>query len=998
MNSDIRIVQELVSTYQKNRDYMIAPGNKYNETSCRNEYIDPLLEAFGWDVHNKQGRNPQLREVIAEYSLSRRDRPDYSLTLNGSPRLFVEAKKPSVDILTDISPALQARKYGWNAGHKIVVLTNFENLIIYDTTVVPKDGDSPSIARYRIYNYTKYVSKFDEIAALISHNAVYSGDFDRFFDAEFSGNGHATESVDEYFLRQINEWRVSLANSLYSMGGDYCDLNILNDCVQEFINQIVFLRICEDRNLPLYHSLKENISDIDTLYTELDRMFREADDRYNSGLFSGKYIIFDLNDEVIADMIRRLYYPESPYLFNIISPGILGRMYEMFLTEELVLSDGSIILSPRRDCRNRSVVTTPEEIVRYMVDHTLTPLCDGKTPKQILDLHIADISCGSGIFLEEAFSWLQDYCVNWYLTNQKTYHLESIPGGRYKLPLSEKRELLTHCIYGIDIDIHAVEVARFSLLIKLIEDENTPSVSTSRKILPDLTGNIFYGNALVDNSFIAHEGISGSESTDIVPFDWEDTGVSRFDAIIGNPPYVSTSDMHNLLPSTEVDQIYKKEYKSAYKQFDKYFLFIERAISKVKKDGIICYIVPNKYIRNGSGARLRDIISSQKILSGIDDFGDAQLFSGKTTYSSILLLRNSKQDSFIYRTLTSIDELWRNDGSNSISIPESSIGSAPWPLTTNIDFMQFLNVLQGRSQNIEDFVNIFNGIQTSAERPKPVYWFSRSEISSEDDLSFTIERDSKSYVIEKAILRPYFKPVSKDEKGLDSYSILTTDKYIIFPYDDAGRLIPLNTMENTYPGAYTYLKDHYDILVPKSVSPHGTRKVPGATPDTWYQYGRSQALSAFTNTPKLIVGILSQNPMYIYDDKDMLIASGGTAGYCAITRKESSKYRLEYIQAWLTNPHTEKIIAMYGSDFENGFISRGTAVLKKLPFIPLDLNDNTQKKIYNDVVTYSQEIYTINDSLCGTLSKSSRANLMRRKDFLRKSITQLIDQVYEMRY
>ena len=93
-------------------------------------------------------------------------------------------------------------------------------------------------------------------------------------------------------------------------------------------------------------------------------------------------------------------------------------------------------------------------------------------------------------------------------------------------------------------------------------------------------------------------------------------------------------------------------------------------------------------------------------------------------------------------------------------------------------------------------------------------------------------------------------------------------------------------MQSSYPGTYAYLLAHYDRLVPKCVSRDGTRDVPNATADTWYQYGRTQALTAFINTPKLIVGVLSKEPMYAMDTNDILIASGGTAGYCAVSKKD----------------------------------------------------------------------------------------------------------------
>lgn len=65
-----------------------------------------------------------------------------------------------------------------------------------------------------------------------------------------------------------------------------------------------------------------------------------------------------------------------------------------------------------------------------------------------------------------------------------------------------------------------------------------------------------------------------------------------------------------------------------------------------------------------------------------------------------------------------------------------------------------------------------------------------------------------------------------------------------------------------------------------------------------------------------------------------------------------AKYDLFYIQAWLNNPYTEKIISIMGSDFEGGFIARGTYLLKKLPFIDLDFSSPSQKELYDSVVSF----------------------------------------------
>ena len=990
-------VKALAGRFEAHLAYYKNPQNNYNEHSCRIEFIDPFLKLLGWDVANEKGLAPQYREVIAENYSTKTDRPDYTMTLRGVPRFFVEAKKPSVDITHDKDPAFQTRKYGWNANHRVAVLTNFEYLAIYETCYVPSEDDGCAVARYHLYHYSEYADKYDEIAALISRDAVYSGAFDKYLDEHFPSSGGDRQQVDDLFLSQINSWRVALSNELYERGDPYDSLETLNDVVQEFINQIVFVRICEDKNLPLYHNLKETIADPQQLQAKLEELFRAADKRYNSGLFSGDNIIFDLSSEVISNIIEGLYYPQSPYLFNIIEPNLLGKIYEVFLTEQLIiLPDGKIGLGKKKDFANRSVVTTPTEIVRYMVDKTLSEVCEGKTPSDILNLHVADIACGSGIYLEESFGFLQEYCVQQYLNSGHAEHLIEIGNGRFKLPLEEKKAILCSCIYGIDIDVHAVEVAKFSLLIKLIENETAPSVADVTPILPDLSGNIFFGNSLVSPEDLSGRHVPLEEELAIAPFDWNSINNGEpFDVIIGNPPYVSTEGMHNLLPDTEFD-VYKKRYKSSHKQFDKYFIFVEQALRKIAENGYVCFIVPNKFFKVGAGEKLRDLIAHERLLVSLDDFGDAQLFEDKTIYSSILLLQRAKHDNFCYSSIDSASALWAGEEVRSIDLSSATLNKLPWRLTTDMDFLAMLQRIDSVAVPLTAHAEIFNGIQTSAERPTPIYWFSSSEIIDESKETVTILRDNMQFAIEKDLLRPFFKPTEQTEKGLNSYSILWTDKRIIFPYDSMGRLIPIEVMRKRYPGTLAYLEHYYDRLVPKCVSPDGIRDVPNATADTWYQYGRTQALTAFINTPKLIVGVLSKDPMYVLDTHDILIASGGTAGYCAVSKKDDSPYSLEYLQAWLSSPITERILEIVGSDFEGGFTARGTFVLSTLPFVELDFSNPVQKGIYDRVVEASQRIYAINNSLTRRPAKRVAIQLVSQKEALISEIRGLIERVYHL--
>lgn len=989
-------IQKLVDKFSKDLEYY-KNESLYNEHNCRTEFIDPFLKILGWDISNEQGKPPQFREVITENYLVDTGRPDYSMTLNGIIKFHTEAKKPSVKIEYDKLSALQTRRYGWSSNLRISILTNFEYLIIYDTTVPPENKDNADVACIKKYHYSEYVEKIDEIIKFISKNSVYDGKFDRYLDQRSIGIAEKglQLSVDEYFLKTINQWRLRLANHLYS--NENYSIEVMNDYIQEFINRIIFIRICEDRNLPLYKNLKDILDNGNDAIKELDKIFKEADKKYNSGLFNSKGISFDLNNEIIRDIIKVLYYPQSPYKFDLIKPNILGEIYELFLAEHLVIRNNQVILESKDENLHRDIVTTPLEIVKYMVERTCSESCGNKTPQQILEMSFADISCGSGIYLIETYDWLMRYVTNWYIDNDKTYLIKGI-NGEYQLKFEYKKEILERCIYGVDIDIHAVEVAKFNLLLKLLEGETEPMLIGLTKILPMLDKNILHGNSLIDFKNINYNRLSDLDKEEIIPFNWDKINNGKlFDVIIGNPPYVTTEDIKNLVNKKEI-KVYKDKYETSKGQYDKYFLFIERALHKIKPSGYISYIVPNKFIKIKSADALRKLLSENKYVKECIDFGSVQIFkkSNKTVYSSILLLQKQSIKEFKYIEVDNLHKWYSNTDKNELMISTDILGSLPWALTTNMDDMKLINQMYKNTVQLSEEVELFNGIQTSAERP-PVYWFSENEIIGETEKLFKIEKFNNKFLIEKSILKKYFKPILKSEKNLGSYDIYSTNKYIIFPYDQNGELYDLDIMKFKFPNTLKYLEFNYDILKPKQVDSSGTRDVPLAKKDTWYQYGRDQALTAFNSRKKLIVGILSKKAMYLYDESDLVIASGGTAGYCAISKKVDSKYELEYIQAYLTHPYTEKLLSIIGSDFEGGFYSRGTSILERIPFKILDFNDDNHISIYTNIVKQTRRIYQINDCLSDQrITRSKKTVLIDEKDYLIKNIEQLITKIYEL--
>ena len=383
-------LSELIKQFEEN--YSHYKDSKYNESACRLEFIDKLLICFGWDVNNSQGKNPKLREVIVENYSKETGKPDYSMTLNGITKYFVEAKKPSINIVKDRMSIFQARSYGWSAKHPITILTNFEYLLIYDTTVKPDHDDNLNEALLYKYKFSEYLKHYDVIYNVISRKIVYSGDFSEMFKKE-AGN---KQQIDDVFLTEINNWRLDLGIFLYNKG---FNIEKINEVIQKFINQIIFIRICEDRNLSVYKKLSE-INNENEVVLELTILLKKADKKYNSGLFDGECLAMDLNNEIINKIIQALYFPKSPYSFSVIESNILGQIYEMYLLKELIINEnGQIILKEKKQNLNRSIVTTPIEIVSYMVNKSLKIKLKNCSPEEIKKYKFADIACGEDVII-----------------------------------------------------------------------------------------------------------------------------------------------------------------------------------------------------------------------------------------------------------------------------------------------------------------------------------------------------------------------------------------------------------------------------------------------------------------------------------------------------------------------------------------------------------------------------------------------------------------------
>ena len=974
-------INKLILKYDSDRKYYLT--NKYNETLLRSDFLDPYFELLGWDIKNNAGKPTNEREVILEEALKENasehsKKPDYTFRLFSERKFFLEAKKPCVAIESNNDSAKQVRRYGFTAKLKISVLSNFEYLIIYDTSVKVDKDDTFQKALIKKYHYTEYESKFEEIKKLLGKDVVYSGAFEtEWKEIETKINQY---SIDNLFLNQINEWRKALGAEIHKHEPKI-DEQELNDVVQSYLNRVLFLRVCEDRNLEEYQTLLKFANAND--FKALIKKFEQADKYYNSGLFDQllKDKLVENVSSIFWTIIKQLYYPESPYSFSVFSSDILGSIYEIFLSEKLEIQNKTIALVKKPENIDRDIITTPTFIISDILRNTVLIKCQGKTDKEILKLNFADISCGSGAFLLELFQLLADILIDYFLKNDKSELIQTNL-DTYKLPFKIKRELLLNCIYGVDKDYNAVEATKFGLLLKLLEGEDVSSTNATKPVLPDLSQNIFFGNSLLNPKQVANK----KDQVIINPFDFSKL---RFDVIVGNPPYMKSEDMKNITP-LELP-LYKSNYASAYKQFDKYFLFVEQGMDLLTADGILGYIIPSKFTKVGAGKKLREELSTKGYLHSIVSFGANQVFVDKTTYTCLLILNKKPQKTFQYAEVKSLND-WKLRNLNSIEFQTEQtkyFSGSIWILLPS-SLKNVLNKITNQSNTLSALIgdsNIFNGIQTSATN---IYIH---KILKEDEKYYFFEKDKTEWKIEKELTRPYYQ-TSRDIDNLFTYRPFKPNSFVIYPYKNINGsidFVPITILENEYPSLFKYLLHNKEALLKRDIQP--TPK----TDNEWYRYGRHQSLDKCEVEAKIVVSILSQNDGYAIDYSRTVLSSGGNAGYGIISVDKNLPYSIYYIQAILNSKYVEWYCSLIGSVFRGGYISHGTQVLKNLPVRIIDFTNAKDKALHDKIVELQKELIKIQDEIDAIIG-NKRALTPLQSQFSREKIAleKLLAKLYDL--
>jgi len=646
---DVDTVRELVEKYQSKSS---RERKQLKEAAVRQQFINPLLRALGWDTTTDQVK-PEQRTLVGD--------ADYALSLKGREQFFIEAKPFSEDLDgtrrvssgEKQSYVEQAIDYAWHQGCDWAVLTNFRELRLYFTHVNKDNLEKGLVFTLSAEEYTTDEG-LDQLAKL-SKPAVSDGSLERLERVR------ERDSVTEEILNVLSEARMRLTQDIHESHSEL-SLNELRDGVQRILDRVVVMRVAEDRGVIPADTLlnmsqsweKTTINpDVRTLVRDLKNAFRDFDSVYNSELFAEHPCEdYEISNDVLLEIIDSLY----DYNFSYIDADVLGSIYEDYLGHAIDDKSEDLELVQQPDeRREEGIYYTPVPVVEYIVESTL-----GDRIERIMDnvreevnrenpnfeaareefdaiqqISVLDVTCGSGSFLIKAF----DLLVDAYDEYQDL--VRSSNGGMgvqdysaaLTIPNDYKRHILRNNIFGVDLDYQATEIATVNLLLKALKkDEKLPAI---------LQENIKAGNSLLNGSAedVADVlDISIEEAEELGAMEWEEEfdhifeERGGFDVIAGNPPW--GADMSDYEPWLESDH----GYELAGGQYDSYELFLELGEDLLREGGTLGFIIPDSIFNEDSVPLRRWLVDSHQ-LDRVHKLGEG-IFDGVFAATAIVQYTN----------------------------------------------------------------------------------------------------------------------------------------------------------------------------------------------------------------------------------------------------------------------------------------------------------------------------------------------------------------------
>jgi len=783
------------------------------------------------------------------------------------------AKTKNLDALygTKRSPVQQAWDYANdNEGTKWVLVSNYREIRLYAYGKGRKDYETFDLTTLTVSeNYKRF------ILLLSADNLLGGKTLSLLNESE-----QANKDITDKFYQEYKEFRVRLIETIGKDNREKDKLDIIR-YAQKILDRILFVAFAESRDLLPKKTLQDAFTSVNRynplpIWKNFVGLFHAINEgnaelgitAYNGGLFADDP---ELNDLIVRDELCKGFKKIGEHDFDTeISVDILGHIFEQSISdlEELkAAAEGTIGTLDKKKSKRKTdgVFYTPPYITQYIVEQTVggwlaerrkeigfdtLPLLsddDYESTKQgrkkqtrndNIERHIAaweayktalsnikvlDPACGSGAFLIEVFDFL---CREGKKINDELARLQ----GGHSL-FRWDTHILSNNLYGVDLNRESVEITKLSLWLK---------TARRNEKLTYLENNIKVGNSLIDDKTVVGDlaFVWKEEFSDIM-------ANGGFDVVVGNPPYVS---LEKIKPMSEM--LAKSKYQTYEKRGDLYMLFVERGFQLLKQDGLISYIMSNKWMQASYGKPLRELFLSKKLLRLID-LGDIQLFKGATTYPCIFIAENGKPNKTFSASVLStcknndfVDQIRHREETFSLE----QFSGETWIISSQKD-KKLVERLKNGCLTLETFISggANYGIKTGLTK------------------AFLIDSETQCRLIaENANAKEVMKPFLQG-RDIKRYATPMNDSSLVF-FPKGATL--QNAKTNDEKEGWSWLSNQYPSIANwlEPYAESGRKRTDQG--DFWWELRACDYYSHFAK-PKIMYQKFQVKPCFIYDEKGL---------------------------------------------------------------------------------------------------------------------------------
>lgn len=454
----------------------------------------------------------------------------------------------------DAKQIAELHRLSWNLGEApLLFVVTQEEILIYNNYEVPRTAENgnldPTAGIIETLSLVNGLAS-QRIALQKYHRSLLeSGEYWRRSGNRFNAQGR----VDVTLMSNLRTMRKTLINQIKTR----CDESIetITSIVHSLLSRSIFIKYLEERKdsngetvFPqgYYSSFLANANqytDVLTCKNASYCLFNSLKEKFNGDILQVTEIEKNIITQDDLNELRMFILGDSDleskqmalwpfYSFDIIPIQLISSIYELFFH-----------LSDEDD--EKGTYYTPLHLVNLIMDEVYP--WEG-TYK---DTSFFDPSCGSGIFLVEAY---RRHVCRWMKNNDV-----------HTITCDQLKSILQTSIYGVDINEESIRVASFSLSLAMCD------FLDPRSIWDKLSFPRLLENNLICSDFFNEDASFNNK---------------KYDVILGNPPWQSRI--------TENATVYLKKANRVIGDKQIAQAFSIKCSELCEQNGIICLIMPSK--------------------------------------------------------------------------------------------------------------------------------------------------------------------------------------------------------------------------------------------------------------------------------------------------------------------------------------------------------------------------------------------------------------------